>query len=403
MKRFNAVCAAVLALSILSVRAAAPQGGAASANGATTAAPQTEATPKDYEQRLARIRAEIASLRGKLGDEEKKEKTLLSTLDRIGFTKSLLRSELALLAAQLGKNRAELAGIRKSIPGIQSNLDRQKEALGRVLVTLYKYGRFDALRVLLESTSLASLFAETKHLALLAAAQERMIADYARNLDDLGRAAEALKAKEGETQDLIAKATAKKAELDAQEERNRAVVAEITSNKKSYEQAINELNFRAQELQKILARLENQAPGLMFPAVPFADLKGRLPWPSSGTVIQKFGIQRHPQYNTVIMNNGLEIAPPKEDLQIRAAHAGKVVFADYIQGYGHSIIINHGGSYHTVYGHCAELLVGLNDFVTNGQPIAVAGDTGSLVGVSVYFQISYQAKPLDPLQWLTRR
>jgi septal ring factor EnvC (AmiA/AmiB activator) len=84
-------------------------------------------------------------------------------------------------------------------------------------------------------------------------------------------------------------------------------------------------------------------------------------------------------------------------------HGGKVVFADYIQGYGYSIIINHGGSYHTVYGHCAELLVGLNDFVSGGQVIAVAGDTGSLVGVSVYFQISYQAKPLDPLQWLSRR
>jgi septal ring factor EnvC (AmiA/AmiB activator) len=103
------------------------------------------------------------------------------------------------------------------------------------------------------------------------------------------------------------------------------------------------------------------------------------------------------------MNNGLEIAPPKGNLEVRAAHGGKVVFADYIQGYGNSIIINHGGSYHTVYGHCVELLVGLNDFVSAGQPIAVAGDTGSLVGVSVYFQISYQAKPLDPLQWLARR
>jgi septal ring factor EnvC (AmiA/AmiB activator) len=388
MRSPTSLLAALLALALLPARPLAPQAASES---------------QDYEQRLARIRVEIDSLRGKLAEEEKKEKTMLSALDRIGFTKSLLRNELALLSLQLGKNRVDLAAIKKSIPGIQSNLDRERDALARILVTLYKYGRFDILRAILESSGLAALLGETKHLGLLAAAQERMIADYSKNLTALGKAAEALKAKEAETQDLIRKATAKKAEIDAQEGRNRALVDEITSNKKTYEQTINELNVRAQELQKILQKLETQPPGLMFPLVPFIDRKGKLPWPAAGAVVQKFGIQRHPQYNTVIMNNGLEIAPPKDDLQVRAVQGGKVVFADYIQGYGNSIIINHGGSYHTVYGHCAELLVGLNNFVSDRQVIAVAGDTGSLVGVSVYFQISYQAKPLDPLQWLSRR
>ena len=388
MRRLKPVLAAVLALALIPVRPLAPQAGSDS---------------KEYERRLARIRDEIEALRGKLADEEKKEKTMLSGLDRIGFTKSLLRNELALLTMQLGKNRADLDGIKKDIPTLQSNLDRERTALERILVTLYKYGRFDILRVILESMSLATLVGETKHLGLLAATQERMIAGYAKNLADLGRAAEALKSKEAEIQDLIGKATAKKAELDVQEGRNRALVTEITSSRKAYEQTIDELNVRAQELQKILQKLESQPPGLMFPLVPFIDRKGNLPWPTTGTVLQKFGIQHHPLYNTVTMNNGLEIAPPKDDLQVRAVHGGKVVFADYIQGYGNSIIINHGGSYHTVYGHCAELLVALNDFVAFGQPIAVAGDTGSLVGVSVYFQISFQAKPLDPLQWLSRR
>lgn len=388
MRPLKLALAAVLTLALLPVRPLTPQ---------------TASDSKEYEQRLARIRDEIKTLRGKLAGEEKKEKTMLSTLDRIGFTKSLLRNELALLTMQLGKNQADLAGIKKDIPGIQANLDRDRDALKRILVTLYKYGRFDILRVILESSSLATLIGETKHLGLLAATQERMIADYAKNLADLGRAAEALKAKEAEIQDLIGKATAKKTELDAQERRNRALVGEIKSSRKAYEQTIGELNVRAQELQKILQKLENQPPGLMFPLVPFLDRKGKLPWPTAGTVLQKFGIQRHPQYNTVTMNNGLEISPPKDNLQVRAVLGGKVVFADYIQGYGNSIIISHGGSYHTIYGHCAELLVALNDFVADGQPIAVAGDTGSLVGVSVYFQISYQAKPLDPLQWLSRR
>jgi len=388
MRPLKLVPVALLALVVLPIRPLAPQ---------------TASDSKEYELRLTRIRDEIESLRGKLAEEEKKEKTMLSTLDRIGFTKSLLRNELALLTMQLGKNRTDLAGIKKDIPAIQSNLEKERGALERILVTLYKFGRFDILRVILESSSLATLVGETKHLGLLAATQDRIITEYAKNLTDLGRAAEALKSKEADIKDLIGKATAKKSELDAQEQRNRALVVEITSSRKAYEQTIEELNVRAQELQKILQKLENQPPGLMFPLVPFIDRKGKLPWPTTGTVVQKFGIQRHPQYDTVTMNNGLEIAPPKGNLEVRAVHGGKVVFADYIQGYGNSIIINHGGSYHTVYGHCAELLVALNDFVAFSQPIAVAGDTGSLVGVSVYFQISFQAKPLDPLQWLSRR
>jgi len=391
--RLRTAPAVLLGLALALARPAAP-------------GPQAQAAAsesQDYEQRLARLRVEIDGLRAKLAEEEKKEQTMLSALDRIGYTKSLLRNELAVLTMQLGKNRADLSAIGKDIPAIQARLDRERGTLGRILVTLYKYGRFDILRVLLESADLATILGETKHLGLLAAAQERVISDFARNLTDLGKAAESHKAKEAEIQDLIRKATGKQAELDVQEDRNRALVDQITSNKKSYEQAIEELNVRAQELQKILQKIAAQPPGLMFPLVPFADRKGKLPWPTDGPVIQKFGIQRHPQYNTVTMNNGLEIAPPKDDLQVKAVHGGKVVFADFIQGYGYSIIINHGGSYHTVYGHCAELRVGLNDFVAGGQAIAVAGDSGSLVGVSVYFQISYEAKPLDPLQWLSRR
>jgi septal ring factor EnvC (AmiA/AmiB activator) len=103
------------------------------------------------------------------------------------------------------------------------------------------------------------------------------------------------------------------------------------------------------------------------------------------------------------MNNGVEIAPPKENLAIRSVHAGKVVFADYFKGYGNLLIIDHGMTYYSLYGHCAKFLVQKGDIVKTDQPIAEAGDTGSLVGVSLYFEIRYKTKPLDPLQWLLRR
>jgi len=358
----------------------------------------------EYEKRLARIKGEIKGLKGKIADEEKKEKTMLSALDRIGFTKSLIRNELALLAMQLDKNRLELAAIKKSIPDLQANLDKEKEGLARILVTLYKYGRFNLVRFILGSTDLRSLVGENKNLSVLAASQERMIADYARNLAELGRAAESLKAKEGEIQVLIGTASAKKSSLDAEERKNRAFVKEIQSNRKFHERTMEELSVQARQLQELLQKFEKQESVLPFPLVPFTEKRGKLPWPAGGKIIQLFGLQRHPQFNTVTMNNGIEIAPPETDLTVRAVHGGKIVFAAYFQGYGNLIIIDHGLTYYSLYGHCAEFNVRTGDFVRADQPIATAGDTGSMLDIrSLYFEIRFKTKPLDPLQWLARR
>jgi len=134
------------------------------------AAAQTQEAA-EYEKRLTRIKGEIDGLRTKIAGEEKKEKTMLSALDRIGFTKSLLRNEMALLAMQLDKNRLELAAIRKNIPALQASLDKEREALARILVTLYKFGRFNLVRFILGAADLRSLVTENKNLSILAGSQ----------------------------------------------------------------------------------------------------------------------------------------------------------------------------------------------------------------------------------------
>jgi septal ring factor EnvC (AmiA/AmiB activator) len=103
------------------------------------------------------------------------------------------------------------------------------------------------------------------------------------------------------------------------------------------------------------------------------------------------------------MNNGIEIAPPQDARIVRSIHPGKVIYADYFQGYGNLLIVDHGLNFYSLYGHCAEFLVNKGDLVRSEQPIAIAGDSGSLKGLSLYFEIRSKAKPLDPLQWLKRR
>jgi murein hydrolase activator len=384
----------VLALAVLSpALRTAPQAGPA------TPAQQETADP---EKRLARIRDDIEALKKKIAEEEKKEKTMLSSLDRIGFAKSIIRKEQAALAIDLERNRRDLAEIGRNIPALQSSLDREKEALGRILVALYKHGRYPPLRFLLLASDLKTFVTESKLLEILVSVQDKVIGDYGRDLAELGRTAESLKIKERETQTLLARAGAKRSELEAEEEKSRSLMDQIRSNKRTYGQTLEELAVRGQELQKLLQGLEKEIPPLEIPLLPILDSKGRLPWPLTGRIIQSYGVQHGP-FNTVTMNNGVEIAPVAGDLVVRAVHGGKVVFADHFQGYGNLLILDHGQTYYSLYGHLSEFLVNKGDRTRAGQPIGVAGDTGSMVGVSVYFEIRLKTKPLDPLQWLSRR
>ena len=88
---------------------------------------------------------------------------------------------------------------------------------------------------------------------------------------------------------------------------------------------------------------------------------------------------------------------------VKSIHPGTVVYTDYFQGYGNLIIIDHGMTYYSLYGHCSEFLANKGDFVKAEQPIAIVGDISSLKGTILYLEIRYKTKPLNPLQWLKRR
>jgi murein DD-endopeptidase MepM/ murein hydrolase activator NlpD len=212
-----------------------------------------------------------------------------------------------------------------------------------------------------------------------------------------------LEEKKKESSNLIWKTKKKRQELDVQERRQKALIKDIKENKKMHIQALEELNERAQQLQLLIEKLLKEEISFPITIVPLYEQRGKLPWPLEGAVVSTFGRQVHPQFRTVTFNNGIEISPQKNQAVVKAIHPGKVVFSDYFKGYGNLLIIDHGIRYLSFYGHCADFLVKMGDLVKTGQPIAIVGDTGSLKGVTLYFEIRSKAKPVDPLKWLRGR
>ena len=370
--------------------------------------PQTEPAAKsqsvsEFEQRLTRINGQIKDLKSRLEAEARKETSILSSLARINLNKSIVERELAAQNVELERGRAELAAIQANIRTLRSGIERERVSMERTLVTLYKFGRVDFFQFLLRARDIETYAAESKHLSLLARGQDEIVAGYLATLEELRAAESALESKQADLAVMARAAKLKRQELETEARKNATMVREIRQNRTTYQQTLQELSESAEELQKLMDKIISQEWVLPAAWVPLYERRGRLPWPIEGPVITAFGFEKNPNFNTVVMNKGVEISPGQGKSLILAVHPGKVVYADYFQGYGNLLIVDHGMTYYTLYGHCSEFLAAVGEMVRAGQPLAVVGDTGSLKGECLYFELRYKTKALDPLQWLKRR
>ncbi|MDW7760230.1 MAG: peptidoglycan DD-metalloendopeptidase family protein [Acidobacteriota bacterium] len=362
-----------------------------------------EADIEDFENRLARVRKQIDDLKTRLREEEKREASLLSSLQKLRLGQRLIRNEMAEVDLQLKQTNRELAVLKDSADQMRTRLEEQRRAVQRTLVTLYKFGRIDFLQFALRSEDLESLIVENKRLGILARYQDELVSGFQKTLTEIRETEARLEEKRRDLSKLRDLAAAKKRELEAEERKTQDLIRRIQRDRATHLQVLQELEENARQLQIMMKKIADQEWTLPSPFVPFFERKGRLSWPVEGKVITRFGPEKHPRFRTTTMNNGIEIAPASEKAVVLALHAGKIVYADAFEGYGKLLIIDHGMAYFSLYGHCSEFLAAKGDIVREGQPIAVVGDSGSLKGECLYLEIRHRAKALDPLQWLNRR
>jgi len=177
------------------------------------------------------------------------------------------------------------------------------------------------------------------------------------------------------------------------------MVGELTEAARRLEAFIRDLQAKQRRLAKIPPPAK---PGTEAPAVGFGTFRGRLPWPTEGRVVSAFGAQVHPRFGTRTFRNGVDI-DPGEERDVSAVFAGHVVYTGWFKGYGNLIILDHDNEYYTLYAHVADILVKEGDDVKQGQRIGTVGDTGSLEGTRLYFEVRFEGKPQNPEQWLRKR
>jgi septal ring factor EnvC (AmiA/AmiB activator) len=397
--------AAAVALALLAASPAAAQRGERADLG------ESERTLRQTQKQLREERARVLEAR-------RREQSLLAELESIDARLTQKRRQVAALDVRIRRAQTEVGRLQGEIGRLEAQRAGQEEALARRLRALYRVeAQGGALPLLLSGDDPLERAVRLRHLTTLATLDARMIREYRMTSEGLAERKQQREVGRRELGALRGQAEEERAQADSEATKRRVLLAKVKDERSFHERMVSELSEAAQRLEALLRQLQAKqrrvakapapvrpkaAPGAPPPGVGFGTLRGRLGWPVSGRIVGEFGPQVHPRFGTKTFRNGVDIEVA-EGTSIVAVYPGHVVYTGWFRGYGNLIIVDHGHDYYTLYGHAAEIRVAEGDEIAQGQVIATVGETGSLQGPRLYFEVRHQGKPQDPADWLRPR
>ena len=373
--------AALLSFGFLMVAAVAAGIAAAPLAGP---APVDERLRKVQERRKA-LEQDLARLRGQ-------EKSLLGEVERLELEVRLRAEELREIQIGLQRTQEQMDATVKRVNDLEAQVERERPVLSARARALYKLGELSYLRLLLSVEKPSDIFRGYRFVTALARRDNQRIAAFRADLKALAATRADLEARTREALTLREGRERARRALDADRRRKTALLTQIVEKKETHVAYLAELQEAEARLSGLL---EGMAGGDV--SVPVAAFKGALPWPAAGHVRSTFGRHKHPKFDTYTVQNGIEIEA-RTDTPVAAVHEGAVVFAERFKGYGLMVVVDHGGKHLSLYAHLAEARVQAGQRVAAGDVIGTVGT--ALEGPGLYFEMRFQGRPEDPLEWL---
>jgi septal ring factor EnvC (AmiA/AmiB activator) len=376
-------------------------------------APKKEDAIQAEQRKLRQTEQQLRDEKRKAAEARARETSVLAELEQVEQRLADKLKDIARLDTRITRTQAEMTGLRGEIQQLQKQRAGQEQALSRRLRAMYKvHAQGGALPLLLSGDDQVARAVAVRHLTSLAALDARLIQEYRGTSDRLDDRRRREETRQRELADLKSDAKREQTEADRDAAQRRVLLAKVRDERAYHERLVGELTEAARRLeafisdlqarQRRLARVPPPKGGIAPPGIGFGTLRGRLPWPTEGRIIAAFGAQVHPRFGTRTFRNGVDIEA-NEGRDVSAVFTGHVIYTGWFKGYGNLIILDHDNEYYTLYAHMAEVGVKEGDDVRQGQRIGTVGDTGSLEGPRLYFEVRYQGKPQDPEQWLRQR
>lgn len=355
------------------------------------------ATPEeDYKK----IQEEMFKHKKEITEAQKHESSVLNEIEYVNKKLGKIEAELRILKKNLNQTETEIISVNSEISTTQSSLEKQKDWIKRKLRIIHKFGYSgDIAMMLLSAKDISQMIRIWKYLENIIRFEHKTLGNYRQNLKTLDEKYKKLQVLKTELSANKEKIRIKENEITKEKQSKELILASVRNKKASHQKMLSELNEAS---KKLLELIKESSKTDTYSAAGFPRLKGRLSWPADGKVAISYGAQKDPQFNTPVFRNGIHIRT-NSNSEVRSVYSGKVIFSEWFKGFGQLIIINHGSSYHTLYGNLSEIFSHVGDIIKENHVIGKVGTSGMLNAPGLYFEIRYKGKPLDPTQWLKRK
>lgn len=357
------------------------------------AAPAPAADTAAKRQELAQLRARIQTLRTELAGAHRTQGELLNSLKTSELAIGRINQRLRALDTEAQQYNARLARLQRDKEQLAAELSAQRHALTAQVRAAYLMGRQDYLKTLLNQQDPARLGRGLLYYNYFNRARAERIAQASAGLERLTATTEAIEQQRARLAELRVEQQQEKEALDDGQQTRELILARLSADIQRKDTQLARLLEDEHALDVLLKRLP-RATG-KADTLPFAALKGKLPWPVHGAATAPFGSRR---LDDRAHWQGVLIEGRAGD-DVHAVAPGRVAFAEWLRGFGLMMIIDHGDGYMTLYGRNQALYKGVGDRVEAGEVIAAMGASGGNERPGVYFEIREQGVPRDPLAW----
>jgi septal ring factor EnvC (AmiA/AmiB activator) len=370
-------------------------------------------------------REELKDLQGRIQslqkDIAKAEESRADAAEELRETEQAI-SEANRKLRELGVARAEaqatLGSLNAQSQKLSARIAAQQLQLGRLFTRQYYAGETDALRHLLSGNDPNQLARDAHYLSLLSRAKAGLIRDLGEILDEKKRLAGLARDKNDELAEIEKSQQRERAGLLEQQKKRQSVLDRLSDRIKAQRREVDRLKRDERRLAKLIEGLgrivakprrapQPKGPALRNERTPdeslaggaFAQLRGRLALPARGELANRFGTPRQEGGTTwkgifIRAANGAEV---------KAVAPGRIVFADWLRGFGNLAIVDHGDGYLSVYGNNESLFKAVGQPVKAGEVIASVGNSGGNPETGLYFELRHLGQPQDPLKWVSLR
>jgi septal ring factor EnvC (AmiA/AmiB activator) len=353
------------------------------------------------------VHSQLQQARSDLASISRKEKSVLDEFNTAEEALNRARRQVRATQAEMADLDARMDEIEAQSRDLEAALGTGEAYAAKRLTALYKLNWLGRIHLLATAESFFDFVHRRSSLQRILAQDDALLEALNNDKIALESLLTQLNAKKAEKRSLELTLKDRIGSLSDRQERRKVLLDKIRNEKELETAALDALKQAAEDLTTTVMRIEPSAPESAPPERNKSDdktfdaYKGLLSWPVKGKIITFFGAHRDREYAVTNFQSGINIRAERGE-PIRCVADGYTIFASWFKGFGNMMIIDHGDHYYTVYAHLEEVFKVKGDRVEKNEVIATVGDSGSLIGPALHFEVRYHGKPVDPMEWIRK-